>query len=50
MIDELLNILRESLIAIEKPHFFKTERGYQGQIAARDHKTFKRGKLGRSNR
>jgi hypothetical protein len=30
----LLNILRESIRAIDNPRFFKTERGYQGELLA----------------
>lgn len=28
----LLNIIRESLSSIVNPHFFKTERGFQGEL------------------
>ncbi len=32
MNEELLNIIKESLLEISNPRFFKTERGYQGML------------------
>lgn len=34
MMDRLLNIVKESLVAVDNPRFYKTERGFQGAFLA----------------
>jgi len=32
--DEILNIIRDSLSSIDNPHFYNTELGFQGELVA----------------